>query len=343
MNCFQSSFKTTNICKYKYEIPLVLYLCMLQSFYYSMLRKGHRFAFSGLFFTIVFLTLFFGCTSEQSESRLPLIVCTTGFVGDAVEQIIGDKAQVVTLMGPGVDPHTYKPSQGDMQNLMQADVVVYNGLHLEGNMATVLEKISSSKKVIAMGEGVDKSLLFRVGDGLYDPHIWFDAMLWRQAMGYTAQKLAEYMPDLKPIIENNSRSYSDTLLLLHKQITHAIEQIPEPSRILITSHDAFRYFGKAYHIEVSGLQGISTVAEPTLNQITELVNTICQRKIKSIFVESSVSKQAVMSVIEGCKAKGHDVKLGGELYSDALGKKNTPEGTYTGVMRANVKILVSSL
>jgi manganese/zinc/iron transport system substrate-binding protein len=296
-------------------------------------------------FSILGLCLgIWACGKQDQKSEKKLVVCTSGFVGDAVENLLKDaEAQVVTLMGAGVDPHTYKPSQGDMQNLMQADVIVYNGLHLEGNMANVLEKLSASKKIIAMGEGLNKDVLLSVGEGLYDPHIWFDALLWEQALGYTAQKLIEFLPEFKSKINANYLAYSDSLALLHTEISQIIFDIPKNRRILITSHDAFRYFGRAYQLEVKGLQGISTLSEPTLADITALVNLICERKIKAIFVESSVSRQAVLSVIEGCKAKGHDVRLGGELFSDALGKKQTPEGTYSGVMRANANLIVSAL
>ncbi len=296
---------------------------------------------SPLLFLICGLILW-NCNEPKQRDK-PLIVCTTGFVGDAVSNITGQHATIITLMGAGVDPHTYKPSQGDMQNLLSADLIVYNGLHLEGNMATVLDKISQNKKTIAMGQGLSPSELIKVGDGVFDPHIWFDASLWAKAVKYTSQEITKALPQLTAAIQTRTPAYLDSVLAIHEQIKALISQIPPERRFLITSHDAFGYYGRAYGLKVKGLQGISTLSEPTLGDITSLVNLICENKIPAIFVETSVAKQAVMSVVEGCAAKGHFVKIGGELYSDALGKAGSPEGTYLGVILANTKLIVNSL
>jgi manganese/zinc/iron transport system substrate-binding protein len=295
---------------------------------------------------IIGLIGLFACNRVQEDrGDQLLIVSTTGMINDAVIHIAGDRAKTIALMGPGVDPHLYKATQGDLNKLTNADIIFYNGLHLEGKMAEVLQKLSRTKPVYAVAETLHSSLLIQSQDfgGTYDPHIWFDVKRWSEAVGYIAQVLAEKDPEYAAVYQQNAKTYLDQLQTLDEEVRNLIQSIPQEKRVLITAHDAFSYFGEAYDIEVRGLQGISTVAEYGLRDITNLVDFIVERKIKAVFVETSVSEKAIKAVVEGCKKKGHPIKIGGYLYSDALGEAGTEEGTYIGIVKANVKTIVESL
>lgn len=301
-----------------------------------------------LFLYLLLITaLYTGCLgpSVSSAGGKKRIVATTGMVADAVQHLVGDLAEVEALMGPGVDPHLYKAAQGDMKKLSGADIIVYNGLHLEGKMVEVLEKISHTRPVFSMGEGISAVRLLPAADAgsFYDPHIWFDVVLWADAVQELAGRFMEVFPADTALIRQNARIYRDSLLQLDRFVREEIAGIPASGRVLITSHDAFRYFGRAYHIEVKGLQGISTVSEYGLQDVSAMVNYIVQRRIKAVFVESSVSEKSLQAVIEGCKAKGHPVRIGGTLFSDAMGLAGTPEGSYTGMVRHNVNAIVNAL
>lgn len=300
---------------------------------------------------IILTSLFFlaACTSNQGKpvdgkGRL-CIVTTTGMIKDAVENVAGDQAEVIALMGPGVDPHLYKATQGDLQKLTDADVVFYNGLHLEGKMGEVLEKLGKTKPVIAVASGIPDSLLRAVPgfQGTHDPHIWFDVKLWEYAVHTISDFLQQHDTAQAKHYSERSRRYILQLDSLHEQVKQSLQQVPEAQRVLITAHDAFGYFGDAYHIQVRGLQGISTVSEFGLKDVTELVNFIISRKIKAIFIETSVSQKSIEAVVEGCREKNWNVKIGGSLYSDAMGPAGTPEGTYIGMVSANVRTIVDAL
>lgn len=273
------------------------------------------------------------------------IVTTTGMIKDAVENVVGDQAEVVALMGPGVDPHLYKATQGDLQRLTEADIVFYNGLHLEGKMGEVLEKLGRTRPVIAVSSEIPDTLLRAVPgfQGTHDPHIWFDVNLWKHAVLTIAGFMQRHDSTHATLYNQRRDRYLLQLDSLHKAVKTSIAQIPEKQRVLITAHDAFGYFGDAYAIEVRGLQGISTVSEFGLKDVTELVNFIIRRQIKAIFVETSVSQKSIEAVVEGCQQKNWNVKIGGSLYSDAMGPAGTPEGTYIGMVNANVKKIVDSL
>lgn len=289
----------------------------------------------------------FGCGSkEQSDKSGKIrIVTTVGMIKDAVENIAGDKAQVIALMGPGVDPHLYKATQGDLDKLTGADIIFYNGLHLEGKMGEVLEKLGHTKPVIAVSSDIPDSLLRSVPgfQGTHDPHIWFDVKLWEEAVKAVSGFLQEYDSANAELYAANSQRYLIRMDSLHESVRKRIQEVPEGQRVLITAHDAFGYFGDAYGIEVRGLQGISTVSEFGLRDVTELVNFIISRKIKAIFVETSVSEKSINAVVEGCRQKGWNVKIGGSLYSDAMGADGTPEGTYLGMVSKNVNTIVTAL
>ena len=300
--------------------------------------------------------LFVGCRppDESPEdirstdnSRLR-VVCTTGQVGDLVAQVGGDRVQVETLMGDGVDPHLYRATPGDLRRLNRAQAIFYNGLHLEGRLADVLERLSEKQPVFAVTHGVEVNSPTRLRSapefaGTYDPHVWFDVELWSQCASYVAACLAEIDPEHEAEYERNAGSYRQELLTLDEEVRSEISSIPPARRVLVTAHDAFGYFGQAYDIEVHGLQGISTVDEADLQSINALVDLLVTRGVKAIFVESSVPPKNIESLRQGCSARGHKIEVGGELYSDAMGSAATPEGTYVGMVRYNVRTIVEAL
>ena len=291
------------------------------------------------------------CSSEKvsddpsGQGRSLQIVCTTGMLGDALTRITGDRAEIITLMGPGVDPHLYKATQGDLRALTNADLVFYNGLHLEGKMVEVLKKLARLKPVIALAERIDTSLLIQSDDyaGAHDPHIWFDVSLWSQAVAAAGSEVVRLDPENAPYYQENTSRYLTELEALHQWVKEQITSIPDQQRVLITAHDAFAYFGRAYQIEVRGLQGISTMSEYGLRDVSDLVSFIVEQRIRSVFVESSVPAKSLEAVAEGCARRGHTVQIGGTLYSDAMGEAGTPEGTYPGMVRANVNTIVAGL
>jgi manganese/zinc/iron transport system substrate-binding protein len=290
--------------------------------------------------------LFLGCEKEshKREGRL-LVVTTTGLIADAVKNIAGNTVDVIALMGPGVDPHLYKATHGDVRKITQADILLYNGLHLEGKMITVFEKTRSSKTVVAVAVDIPESELISLDESgrLFDPHIWFDVSLWKQAVKTIKTALKEKDPVHAELFERNTERYLYTLDSLHRWVGESVERIPESQRVLITAHDAFGYFGQAYGIEVRGLQGISTLSEFGLRDVTTLVDYIIDRKIKAVFLETSVSEKSIQAIVHGCNQKDWPVRIGGQLYSDALGDERSGAHTYTGMVRANVNTIVNSL
>lgn len=298
-----------------------------------------------LFLMTLFLAACSGNKDQPGEKGKLKIVTTTGMIKDAVDHIVGDKAEVIALMGPGVDPHLYKATQGDLEKLTSADIVFYNGLHLEGKMGEVFEKLGRLKPVVALAANIPESRLRTIPgfENTHDPHIWFDVKLWEEAVKAAAAFMIDYDSASKPFYQSNSDRYLKQLDSLHAAVQQRLQQIPEQQRVLITAHDAFGYFGDAYGIEVRGLQGISTVSEFGLKDVTDLVNFIITRKIKAIFVETSVSQKSINAVVEGCNQKGWQVKVGGSLFSDAMGAAGTPEGNYIGMVSANVNTIVTAL
>lgn len=283
-------------------------------------------------------------TSDDKNKKL-LIVTTTGMIKDAVQHVVGPHAEVMALMGPGVDPHLYKATQGDLQKLTNADIIFYNGLHLEGKMGEVFEKLSRIKSVVAVASAVPENKLREIPgfQGTHDPHIWFDVQLWKYTVDGIMESLQKIDTAHAADFKANGTRYQQQLDSLHIAVTTKVQEVTKQQRVLITAHDAFGYFGDAYDVEVRGLQGISTVSESGLRDVTELVSFIIQRKIKAIFVETSVSDRSIKAVVEGCRQRGWNVKIGGSLYSDAMGKEGTPEGTYVGMVHANVNTIVEAL
>lgn len=287
-----------------------------------------------------------GCRIENAESSTHLsVVCTTGMIGDAVKNILPADIEVFTLMGPGVDPHLYKPSPEVVAQLSQADIIVHNGLHLEGKMGDIFNALKDEKIVLEMSGGLKESQLLKseTDASVHDPHIWFDVDLWQQCVGYLGQQLSK-IDGLDAVeVSNNTQKYQKTLQQLHQWVKAKVMEIPKGNRIMITSHDAFRYFGRAYDIRVMGLQGISTVSEFGLKDITNLVQFVVDHRVPAVFVESSVSSKSMQAVQEGCKNKGHNLVIGGTMYSDAMGAADGPEGNYVGMVKHNATILTQAL
>ena len=308
----------------------------IKTLLYTVLQRGHLLSFLACW-------CWMGC-DDSTKARFT-VVATTSMIGDAVQQIVQDHAKVITFMGPGVDPHAYKATQQDIKHLRNADIVFYNGFHLEGKIADILHKLSQKRPVYAAGDALTPAQRlvdpnFSIG---IDPHIWFDVSLWKQAIQYMSDQLQAADPDAAAYYKANTARYLQQLDSLHQETRQAIQQIPPPQRVLITAHDAFGYFGRAYSMEVRGLQGISTVSECGLKDVTDLVKFIIQRNIKAIFLETSVPEKPLQAVVEGCVKRGHQVTVGGYLYSDALGQAGTPEGTYYGMVQANVQAIVNAL
>lgn len=284
-------------------------------------------------------------TQTTNEDQKPSIVATTSIVADIAHNLCDDFADVKSLMGPGVDPHLYKASHGDVELLSNADVILYNGLHLEGKMSNVLDKLKAEKSVLAVSDGIPASSIrhINVEASVHDPHVWFDITLWSQGVSYIAQQLQKEFPTHADAIAKNASQYLTAMDSVHQLCKEIVNQLPTEKRVLITSHDAFEYFGRSYQFEVKGLQGISTLSESGLKDVTDMVNFIIDRKIKAVFVENSVPQKALRSVIDGCVSKGHTVTVGGEIFSDALGAERTPEGTYIGMIHYNVETIVNAL
>lgn len=288
------------------------------------------------------------CSNNQEQNLVKdrlNIVTTTGMIEDIVKNIVQDSADVTALMGAGVDPHLYKATQGDLQRLKSASLIFYNGLHLEGKLGDIFKNLSRIKPVVAVSDNISPEQLIdntSMG-GQYDPHIWFDVSLWQQAATYVSQTLMQHDSLNAAFYQQNTAVYLEQLDVLHEEVKTKMAEIPEDQRIMVTAHDAFEYFGRAYDIEVRGLQGISTMSEFGLKDVADLVNFITEKKIKAVFVESSVPEKYLRSVVEGCRKKGHDVSIGGILYSDAMGNPGTVAGNYQGMVRENVNTIVNAL
>ncbi|MCH7323801.1 zinc ABC transporter substrate-binding protein [Solibacillus sp. MA9] len=289
-----------------------------------------------------------GCGNEgssTSEKKEGNIVATTSQIGDALKIIGGDHLQVTTLMGPGVDPHLYKATQSDLTKLDGAEVIFYNGLHLEGQMQEIFDQMAEEKTVQAVAGKIDKAQLLADPKNatLHDPHIWFDIDLWKEVVNTICDTLVEEYPEHKDDFEANEEAYLAQLDELKQYTADRVQEIPAAQRILVTAHDAFNYFGKSQGFEVRGLQGLSTNSEYGVKDVQNMVDYLVENNIKSIFVESSVSDKAMKAVIEGAKEKGHSIVIGGQLFSDAMGAVGTEEGTYLGMYKHNVDTIVNSL
>lgn len=284
---------------------------------------------------------------QEGQAEKLNIVCTTSQITDAARRIAGDRAKVTGLMGPSVDPHLYKASQGDIGKLTDADVIFYNGLHLEGKMTDVLKKMAKKgeQEVVAVADGIDPSELIRLeeyGDA-YDPHIWFDISMWSDAVDFMSAVLEDTDTLNADFYKSNAQKFIGEIDEFSQWAHAKMDSLPLTHRVLVTAHDAFEYFGREYTVQVIGLQGISTASDYGLRDVTNLVDFIIDNKVKAVFVETSVPRRSIEAVVDGCQKRGHDVSIGGTLYSDALGAAGTPEGDYLGMYRSNVKTIYNAL
>ncbi|MFO0857467.1 MAG: zinc ABC transporter substrate-binding protein [Phycisphaerales bacterium] len=290
-------------------------------------------------------------------------VATVGMVGDFVKQIGGEYVNTTVLLGPGTDPHLYKPTPSDIRTLRDADIIFASGLHLEGKMEEVLRDLAKTKPVIFVTDSIPRDKLVVASGALaatlpasphgvtYDPHAWFDVSIWSFTTSAVETGLGALAPNpLTPdwaealgVFQANAVVLRQQLTTLDAEVRNAINTIPQNQRVMVTAHDAFQYFGRAYNVEVLGIQGISTESEASLQKINDLVRTLVDRKIPAVFVESSVSPKNIESLRQGAASKGHDVKIGGQLFSDAMGAAGTPDGTYPGMVRHNIKTIVEAL
>ncbi|MBA2352618.1 MAG: zinc ABC transporter substrate-binding protein [Burkholderiales bacterium] len=308
-------------------------------------------------FALAIILLVSGCgdavpiASEGAQQRSvddsgPLrIVTTIGMIADAAKNIGGDKVSVTALMGAGVDPHLYRASEGDVRRLGAAEIIFYNGLHLEAAMGEVLERMQGRKRTAAVADGVERERLLAPPEfaGAYDPHIWFDVELWGKAGGRVRDTLVAYDPDNAVSYRTNAERYLNEVRDLHEYVKAQAARVPQPQRVLVTAHDAFNYFGRAYGFEVRGLQGISTASEAGTGDVQALAAFIAERRIPAIFVESSIPQRTIEAVQAAVKARGFETRIGGQLYSDAMGDAGTPQGTYIGMVRHNVDTIVGAL
>ncbi len=282
--------------------------------------------------------------SALAEAPLK-VVATTGMIADAARQVGGDQVEVKGLMGPGVDPHAYRQTRSDIVAMTRADLILWHGLYLEAQMEDFFHDLGRKRTVVAVAEGVDKSKLRAHDDyaDKYDPHVWMSPALWRDVVAEVQEALTEARPEAAGIFAANAQAHLAELEQLEAYAGQALASVPENNRVLVTAHDAFGYFGAEYGYEVMGIQGISTQSEAGLNRIGELVDALVEKQLTAVFVESSVSDRSMRALIEGAAAKGHEVGVGGELYSDAMGEPGTYEGTYIGMLDHNITVVAGAL
>jgi manganese/zinc/iron transport system substrate-binding protein len=294
-----------------------------------------------------FFILLLGACKPASESQRekPLIVATTSILADGIKNLVGENAEVVALMPAGVDPHLYKASVRDLDLLTNADLVVYHGLYLEGKMTEIFEKLTLTQSIIDVSQGVPQEQLIRSGPEAHsvDPHIWFDINLWSKALKHASEELVKWKPEWKSTIEFNSKSYFEKLENLEQETRTKVNELKSKNQVLVTAHDAFAYFGKAYGLEVYSLQGLSTLSEPGLRDLTELIQIIQEHQVKAIFAEQTISPKALKAVANGVAEKNHSVQLAGPLYTDSLDAPETPAGTYLGMFATNLNIIYKNL
>ncbi len=287
-----------------------------------------------------------GANFEQWDGRPPFrLVTTTSIMADSVRRLAGERAEVTALVGEGVDPHLYNPTRSDVARLRAAHLVFYHGHLLEGRMGDVLGRLGQTRPVVALGERVSGELLLTAeqGEDSFDPHLWMDPKIWGEVMRQAAAELSDFDPDGKEQYEQALDDYLEELAATEEYIRSIVATVPAGASVLVTAHDAFRYFGRAYGIEVIGIQGLSTDSEAGLEDLNRLVDLLVERQIPAVFVESSVADKNVRALVEGAAARGFQVRVGGELYSDSLGSPGSYQGTYLGMMDHNATTVVRAL
>jgi manganese/zinc/iron transport system substrate-binding protein len=286
--------------------------------------------------------LTWGMTAAQTPIN---VVTTTGMITDTVKQIGGDRVQVTGLMGAGVDPHLYRPTAGDIQTLQNADIIFRNGGNLEGRMGDIFDRLSRRIPVYTLMDAMPSERLFAhpIYAGFSDPHVWFDVSLWSEGIDVVVEGLSALDPAGAEVYAANAAAYREKLRALDAYIADAIAAIPRDQRVLITAHDAFAYFGARYGLEVTGLQGVSTEAEAGVQDVQNLVTFVVENRIPAVFIETSVPQRTIEAVVQAARARGWEVRIGGELFSDAPGDSGTLEGTYIGMMLHNLIAVVPAL
>ena len=286
-----------------------------------------------------------GSSPEDLAKRKVRVTTTTNFITDLARQVGGDRVEVTGLMGPGVDPHLYKASAGDVDALRDADVVFYGGLELEGKMSDLLAEVGERRPTRAVTDGIPRAALLRPSafKGKFDPHVWFDVALWKTATRTVTDQYRRLDPRHAAGYERRARGYLRELDRLDAYVERRAREVPERSRVLVTSHDAFNYFGRRYGFEVAAIQGISTQTEATTADIERVARVIAERRLKAVFIESSVPRQTLDAVLASAAKRGQRARVGGQLFSDAAGDPGTPEGTYAGMVRHNIDTIVSGL
>lgn len=286
-----------------------------------------------------------GATAPQEEKRLR-VVATTTIVGDLVSSIGGDDIRLEVLMGPGVDPHLYKASAGDVRRMSSAETIFYSGLHLEGKMTEVLEGMNRrGVRTVAVAECIpeDRLIPLQGFSGLHDPHVWFDVALWAESVNCVAEALAEARPADAVGFRSRADAYREELGALDQWVRQRAAELPAEKRVLVTAHDAFSYFGRAYGFEVRGLLGVSTASETGTSDVQQLAEFIAERRLPAVFIETSVPPRFVEALQEAVEARGFAVSIGGSLFSDSLGNPETPAASYQGTVRTNVDTIVGAL
>lgn len=304
-----------------------------------------------MIFRLVLLMLLVSglCGCKRKGAGVPsgglYVVTTTGMLADAVKNVGGKWVRVEGLMGPSVDPHLYRATASDTAKLSRAKLIIYNGLHLEGKMQSLLEKMGRFRPVVAATDRIPSRLFRTPKDmkGTHDPHVWFDVSLWMRVVTRVGEALAKVDPKHRLVYEANAKAYNAKLSKLHAWAKVSLAMIAKDRRFLVTSHDAFGYFGRAYGLQVVGLQGVSTVAEAGVKDVERVIGLLVKQKLPAIFSETSVSDKMIRAVMQGCATRKHKLSLGGKLYSDAMGAPGTPEGTYIGMVRHNVRVVVKAL
>lgn len=291
------------------------------------------------------LSLSIAAPVPADADSAPRVVATIAMIGDIAANVAGDCARIDTLMGPGVDPHLYQAKASDVRLFEGADAILYSGYSLEGQLGKVLEKLSAKKPTVAVAPAsIGTAELITVQDvyGI-DPHLWMDVALWGRIAPTIAETLAKAAPDCSEAMRQRAADYRERLEALDAWIGKSVATIPERQRVLVTAHDAFAYYGRAYGIEVEGIQGISTESEAGIADIRAMVKTVVEREVPAVFIESTINPRTINAVIDGAAERGHEVVIGGELFSDAMGEPGTPEGTYIGMLRANTIAIAEAL
>lgn len=290
-------------------------------------------------------SLLMGVQSAAADEPLP-VVSTIGMIGQVADQLGGECVDVTTLMGPGVDPHLYRASARDVATFQNGEVILYAGYSLEGQLGDVLKHLSATRPTVAVSEGgIEEADLIHVDGGTYsiDPHLWMDVGLWSQTVPVIVSTLSEARPDCGDAIADNAEDYLAQMTALDDWIRGSIATIPETQRILVTAHDAFNYYGRAYDIEVAGIQGVSTETETGVADIRAMTDIVVERGVPAVFIESTINPRTVQAVIDAADKRGQQVSIGGQLYSDAMGEDGTADGTYLGMLYTNTRHIVEAL